>query len=94
MKVDIQPPGDDKPIRCPRLGHQIAFSYCRKENEGLPCPKILDCWFSYFAVEEFLRQELKPDEWEKVFGKPSKSKIQSLMDLIDQAKKYKEEAGS
>ena len=81
------PPGDDHEIRCPRLGHQIPFSYCRSENKGIPCFKILDCWHSHFPVEEFLKQELTPEQWEKAFNSPPKPKMISLVELIEQAKK-------
>jgi len=85
------PPEDHHKVRCPRLGHQISFSYCRWENGGLPCFKILDCWHEHFSVEAFLRKELTPEQWEKAFGKPPKPKIASLVDLIEQAKKLKRE---
>jgi hypothetical protein len=38
-------------------------------------------------VEDFLRSELKPEEWEKVFNRPMKPKILSLVELIEEAKK-------
>jgi hypothetical protein len=85
------PPGDDYLIRCPRLGHQITFSYCRSENRGHPCFKTLDCWYEHFEVEVFLRGELSPDEWESLFGGPPKPKMLSLIELIEQAKKRKKE---
>ena len=83
----ITPPDDNFQIRCPRLGHQIYFSYCRTENMGRPCVKILDCWFEHFNVEEYLRNELSPKEWELLFDKPVKAKVQSLIEIIDQVKK-------
>ncbi|MBN1847641.1 MAG: hypothetical protein JW932_03570 [Deltaproteobacteria bacterium] len=83
------PPGEDYLIRCPRLGHQIHFSYCRSENQGLPCSKILDCWFNHFLVEEYLRRELSAEEWAKAFERPAHPKMQSLLELIEQAKKNK-----
>jgi len=89
MKMKSTPPGDEHKIRCPRLGHEISFSYCRSENYGLPCFKTLDCWYDYFLVEEFMRMELTPEEWGKVFGRPPKPKIISLVELIEQAKKTK-----
>ena len=73
-------------IRCPRLGHQIVFSYCRTENRGLPCFKTLDCWHTRFPVEELLRKELSPEEWEQAFESPPKPKVQSLLELIEEAK--------
>lgn len=89
MKKETTPPGDDYKIRCPRLGHQITFSYCRIENRGLPCFKTLDCWFPHFGVEDHLQNELSPEEWNKVFKAPPKQKIISIIELIEQAKKRK-----
>ena len=92
MKRESTPPNDDYLIRCPRLGHQIYFSYCRSENHGLPCFKILDCWYNHFLVEDYLRSELTPEDWDKAFTRPSKTKVVSLVELIEQAKKQKNEA--
>ena len=86
MKRDSTPPDDEYMIRCPRLGHQIYFSYCRIENHGLPCFKTLDCWYSHFLVEDYLRKELSPEEWEKAFKRSDKTKTASLVELIEQAK--------
>jgi len=47
--------------------------------------------FEHFLVEEYLRKELQPEEWEKIFGRPPKSKMLSLVELIEQAKKIKKE---
>jgi hypothetical protein len=91
MKKPKGPPKDDEKIRCPRLGHQISFSYCRSENLGLPCFKTLDCWYDHFLVEEYLKQQLTPEEWEKVFSRPPKPKLLSLVELIDQARKQAKE---
>ncbi len=91
MRRENTPPGEEYRIRCPRLGHQITFSYCRSENLGIPCVKTLDCWFQHFLVEEYLRGELRPEEWEKSFNRPSKQKMLSLLELIEQAKTAKKE---
>ena len=87
MKKESMPPGDDYMIRCPRLGHQVNFSYCRNENQGLPCFKTLDCWYEHFLIEELLRKELTPEEWKHIFEKPPKPKMLSLLELIEEAKK-------
>ena len=87
MQQKIKPPDDTFQIRCPRLGHQIHFSYCRRENSGLPCIKTLDCWYVYFPVREFLQQELKPDEWQNVFARPPKSKMESLLEIVTRVQK-------
>lgn len=87
MNEKVQPPNDDYKIRCPRLGHQISFLYCRHENRGLPCFKSLDCWNDHFQVEVYLKTELTEEEWEGVFCRKPKAKMASLLDLIEQAKK-------
>ena len=87
MSSQIKPPDDTFQIRCSKLGHQIHFSYCRTENFGLPCIKTLNCWFPYFEVEQYLREDMSPEEFEQAFDKNIKPKMQSLMELIDQAQK-------
>ena len=81
---------DDYSIRCPRLGHVVNFFYCRNENKGLPCFKTLDCWFQYFPVEEYLRERLSREEWIEVFERKAQTKVQSLLELIEEAKKRSE----
>jgi hypothetical protein len=73
--------------RCPKLGHAVTFSYCRMENKGLPCIKALDCWFQYFPVEEYLRGALSEEEWKDAFERQRLTKVQSLLELIEAAKK-------
>ena len=85
------PPADDYQIRCPRLGHQIYFSYCRQENQGQPCFKTLDCWHSHFDVQAFLKAELTEEQWEQAFCRDVRPKMLSLLELIEQAKKQKSE---
>jgi hypothetical protein len=92
MNKKTLPPGEGYKVRCPRLGHMINFAYCRIENRGLPCFKILDCWFEHFGVEDHLRQELNSEEWETIFNRPPKNKMGSLLELIEQAKQGKDEA--
>ena len=91
MSKKDTPPTNEYKIRCPRLGHQIHFSYCRQENQGLPCFKTLDCWHTHFNVQTFLKAELTEDQWEKVFTRRVKPKMLSLLELIEQAKKQKPE---
>ncbi len=93
MNKEKTPPSEDYKIRCPRLGHMIYFAYCRVENKGLPCFKTLDCWFEHFMVEEHLRQELTVEEWEKIFNRDPKTKMLSLLELIEQAKERNKESG-
>ncbi|MFC1523206.1 hypothetical protein ACFL6N_00305 [Thermodesulfobacteriota bacterium] len=88
MKEENDPSPSEAPdkeylIRCPKLGHQIYFGYCRRENMGIPCMKTLDCWYPHFPVVDFLRRELTPDEWKDAFEQPLKPKMVSLVEILD-----------
>ena len=80
------PPSDGFTIRCPRLGHQITYSYCQGENNGLPCFKTLDCWYPYFDVQTCLENQLSPADFKTLVQKKAPPKILSLLDLIEQAR--------
>ena len=87
--IPKEPPEKDFAIRCPRLGHQINFDYCRKENSGIPCFKTLDCWYSYFDVHSYLKEKLPEGDFEKAFVKKGPPKVLSLLELIERAKAKK-----
>lgn len=89
--LPAEPPPESSGIRCPRLGHQISFSYCREENYGLPCFKTLDCWYTYFDVHTYLKNTLSEDDFQKAFLKTTKPKVLSLFEMIEAAKKNKDE---
>jgi hypothetical protein len=86
VKTERKQPDPDQTIRCPRLGHSIAFSYCCEENNGRPCFKTLDCWFEHFDVSTYFQQKLGPDEMDRLFSQPPKPKLCSLLELIAKAK--------
>lgn len=80
---------EDVLLRCCRLGHEVAFGYCRQEMGGRPCRLILDCWWERFDVRAFLRAHL-PEETmaavEVAGSSPPPSKMLNLLDLIQQTK--------
>ncbi|MCF6248854.1 MAG: hypothetical protein L3J69_16080 [Desulfobacula sp.] len=85
--LSAQPPDDTVSVRCPKLCHQINFSYCRSENSGSPCFKTLDCWFNQFDVHAHLKEKLSQKEFDAAFLDKARPKVLSLLDLIEQAKK-------
>jgi hypothetical protein len=80
-------PREERGIRCPRLGHQVTFDYCRIENLHGPCSRALVCWSEYFDVESFFRGAMSAEEYDKCFHTPPIPKLVSLVDLIEQAKR-------
>jgi len=75
--------------RCPKLGGPVAFSYCRSSGaSGLPCHKIMDCWWEVFDIHAFLKLNYAPEQL-KAFARRSipEPKISSLIDLIAKARR-------
>ena len=75
--------------RCPRLGHELTFGYCRQEAGRKPCRLIMDCWWERFDVRSFLQAHLPEEvmaQVERAGVAPPPSKVLSLVDLIQQAK--------
>jgi hypothetical protein len=91
MRRESTPPGEDNRILCPQLGHLVPFSYCRSENQGLPCVKTLDCWYDVFLVEDHLREALSEEEWERFLRTPSKPKMVALLESIEAAEKKRDD---
>lgn len=75
--------------RCPRLGHELAFAYCRQESRGKPCRLILDCWWERFDVRSFLQAHLPAAgmaQVERASAAPPPPKVLSLVEMIEQAR--------
>jgi hypothetical protein len=81
------PPYEEKQIRCPRLGGPVNFEFCRVEGRELPCGRALACWSHYFDVEAYFRQQLSPEDFEKCFAQPQPTKLCTLIELIEKARK-------
>ena len=78
---------DTLEIRCPRLGHEVAFSYCRRESGETPCSRVLSCWQPFFPVAAYLKSCLPTDCWERFASQTPKEKVVTLIDMIEAAKK-------
>jgi hypothetical protein len=73
--------------RCPRLGGDVSFAYCRTCGEGKgPCFKVLDCWWERFDVVAHMKACLSPEAFAALATRrPPPNKVASLVDLIRQA---------
>ena len=75
---------DQRKRRCPMLGHELTFDYCRAPARDLPCRKILDCWWEAFDVQAFLDEHFTAEQQGEALA-PRTDKVASLLDLIQQA---------
>jgi hypothetical protein len=73
-------------IRCPRLGGEVPFSYCEREAGELPCRQVVRCWSAGFPVEEYLRETLTPEVWDRFRSEVPKDRMTTLLDSVEAAK--------
>ncbi len=83
---------DDKMIRCPRIGGYVTFKLCRSEHDFLPCRWVVGCWQEQMNINEFLDEHFSKEDLDKIFT-PPKPKMESLVEMIEKAKKVKKENG-
>lgn len=74
-------------IRCPRLGGEVTFAYCRQEQGALPCSRTLICWQSRFSVDEYLRGIMSEEDMNRCFAGPPKGKLSQILEMAEEAKK-------
>lgn len=84
---------DHLEIRCPKLGGQVTFTYCRREGGTLPCQRTIICWQCRFPVEAFLKSILEKEEWDRWSHQKPKEKMVTLLELIEAAKQRLQEGG-
>jgi hypothetical protein len=77
---------DSLQIRCPRLGGEVTFKYCRVEGGDLPCMRIAACWECCIPVVRYLRETLSPQQLERFTEQRPKERIATLLELIEAAK--------
>lgn len=77
---------DQREGYCRALGHYVKFAYCRQVSRGMPCARVLDCWFENFDVQRFIQEHYSPAEIE-AFLQPSPPKVANLLELIEKAKR-------
>jgi hypothetical protein len=60
-------------------------------NENLPCRKIMVCWEFRIEISKFLGEHYSIDQIQSALAPPTKTRIDTILELIEKAKKIKEE---
>ena len=79
-------------IYCPQLGGEVPFKYCRTMNEDLPCRRMMVCWEFRMEISKFLAEHYSIDQIQSALAPPTKTRLESILELIEKAKKIKEDA--
>jgi hypothetical protein len=74
-------------VRCPQLGGEVTFAYCRELQNGLPCPRALICFELRFPVEAYFRRVLEKQTFERLFNSKQPSRLERLFRAVDAARK-------
>jgi hypothetical protein len=78
-------------IHCPQLGGEVPFHYCRTVNEDLPCGRMMVCWEFRIEISKFLGDHYSIDQIQKALTPSTKTRLETILELIEKAKKIKEE---
>ena len=73
--------------RCPQLGGEVPFRYCRTLLGGLPCARLVSCWHTLLDVEAFLTAHYDPAALAGAWSQPTPDILSQLPDLIQRAAK-------
>lgn len=83
---------DNKEWYCRMLGHTIAFRYCRTMAEGLPCHRILDCWYEILPIQSFIEQNYSAEE-RGAISQPPDSRLTIMAKTLNRVEKRKKDDG-
>jgi hypothetical protein len=79
-------------IHCLQLGGEVPFKYCRTMNEDLPCRRMMVCWEFRMEISKFLAEHYSIDQIQRALAPPTKTRLDTILELIEKAKRTKEEA--
>jgi len=79
-------------IRCPQLGGEVPFHYCRTVNEDLPCRRIILCWEFRIEISKFLGEHYSIEQIQCALAPPTKTRLETIIELIEKAKKIREQS--
>jgi len=91
---ELPPDHDERTRRCPRLGHDVSFRYCRTMEGERLCPRLLDCWWETFDVRDFIAEHLGPEALEQFDDRPPPDKVGQILGLIRQARERADGSGT
>ena len=77
-------------IRCPQLGGEVPFRYCRTVNENLPCRRIMVCWEFRVKISKFLGEHYSVDQIQCALAPPTKTRLDTILEIIEKVKETKD----
>ena len=78
---------DNLQIRCPKLGGEVTFAYCRVEEGKNPCRRIIGCWKDAIPIEDYLKEAFSEELWNRYLNEPPQDKISTIFEIVDSLQK-------
>ncbi len=78
-------------VRCPQLGGEVSFAYCRTLQDGLPCRRALVCFERRFPVTEYFTLVLKAKTYQRIFSAPAQNRLDTLLKITTEERSKKSE---
>jgi len=82
---------DDRSRRCPMLGHDVTFRYCRSPGADVPCRRIFDCWWETFDVRGFVRSVYGEAMVDRILSAPQ-DRAATIVAMIEEARRRADDA--
>jgi len=76
---------DEREIRCPRLGGEVNFKFCRTSEEPF-CHRIIICWAERIDIGAFLSENYTPEQIQSALNKPRATKLEQILKAMEKTK--------
>ncbi|MGA1874723.1 MAG: hypothetical protein ACMUIA_03860 [bacterium] len=77
---------DHLTIRCPLLGGEVPFLYCRKQGAGNPCSRLPTCWIERVDIETYIQTFFSQEEIANFFLTPSLGRMEVFLEKLENIK--------
>ena len=83
---------DQLTIRCPSLGGEVPFSYCRKQGKGDPCARLPRCWMERLDIVAYIKTFFSAEEITAFFLQPPSGRMDTFLTHLARATATKKSA--
>lgn len=78
-------------LRCPSLGGEVPFIYCRKVNHGGPCRRLSVCWEERFDVLVYIQKFYSQEEIDRYFVQTGPGRLGQILGQLERVGEMKKE---
>jgi len=76
---------DSLAIRCPRIGGDVIFKFCRSCDQPF-CHRIIVCWAITIDIGTYLAQNFTPQQIHSGLERKPRDKLSQLLNLAQKSK--------